>query len=467
MGVDKRIDVLATAIYANLTVDDLTNLELAYSPQYGAAKDPVNIAGYVAANYLHGEEDFIAPDEVEGSGQKVLDVRENGEFDCGHIPNSINIPLGQLRDRLNELPKETLAVCCGVGQRAYYATRILRQRGFRASNVMGGFNTYMLYNNKSTDAQTNVGSKTGGNKEEEMASCQCDGKPVCASEFEELDLRGLQCPGPIAALSQKAKSLKPGSVLKVMASDPGFPADIRAWCSQGGHELMKCEMNEVGLVAEICLHAKQKSANDEMSKTNQKTIVVFSGDLDRVLAAFVLANAAADMGDKVTLFFTFWGLNALRRSENVAVSKGFIDRMFGYMMPRGPDKLKLSKMNMAGMGTAMMKKVMHDKGVDSLPIMIENAQKKGVRLIACSMTLDVMGLKSDELLEGVEVGGAAAFLAEASKSNTTLFDTIKKWVPIRNNPGITKIMKFDVRSGEWKDSVKFRAVRPLGESSDS
>ncbi|MBI4406141.1 MAG: FAD-dependent oxidoreductase [Deltaproteobacteria bacterium] len=406
-GVDKRIDVLATAIFAKLTVDDLAHLELAYSPQYGAAKDPVNIAGYVAGNCLRGEEIFVAPDEL--GGLKVLDVRETVEFNHGHAVGAIHIPLGELRNRLHELDKgETVAVMCAVGQRAYYATRILKQNGFKALNVMGGYQLYRLYQ------KNNALPKIKSTVDRQSACCDSD-------SFEQMDLRGMQCPGPLAALAKKAKESKEGAALKVLSSDSGFGADLEAWCSQNGHQVIKLEKKGGDLIADVRLHSQSKETSLETSRTNSKTFVVFSGDLDRVLAAFILANAAADMGDKVTLFFTFWGLNALRRNEKVKVSKGAISRMFGLMMPKGPERLKLSKMNMAGLGTAMMKKIMNDKGVDSLPTLMENARHKGVRLIACSMSLEVMGLKPEELLPGVEVAGAATFLAQASKSNATLF----------------------------------------------
>ncbi|MFR2767963.1 MAG: DsrE/DsrF/DrsH-like family protein [Thomasclavelia sp.] len=152
-----------------------------------------------------------------------------------------------------------------------------------------------------------------------------------------------------------------------------------------------------------------------------KTIVVFSGDLDKVLASFIIANGAATMNRPVTMFFTFWGLNVLRKSENIKVKKTFIDKLFGLMMPRGSHKLKLSKMNIAGIGTSMMKKVMDDKNVDSLEILMKKAIDNGVRLVACTMSMDIMGITKDELIDGVEFGGVASYLADAEDSNVNLF----------------------------------------------
>ena len=121
------------------------------------------------------------------------------------------------------------------------------------------------------------------------------------------------------------------------------------------------------------------------------------------------------------MFFTFWGLNVLRRPEGAAVEKGMLDRMFGWMMPRGAEKLKLSKMHMAGMGTAMMKHVMKQKGVNSLPELIQMAKQAGVKMVACTMTMDVMGIKKEELVDGLEFGGVATYLGAANEANVNLF----------------------------------------------
>jgi peroxiredoxin family protein len=157
-----------------------------------------------------------------------------------------------------------------------------------------------------------------------------------------------------------------------------------------------------------------------MEKTD-KSMVVFSGDFDKALASFIIANGAAAMGRKVTMFFTFWGLNVLRKDEKINVKKNFMEKMFGAMMPRGSKKLKLSKMNMGGMGSAMMKKIMKDKNVDSLEALIKQAQNNGVRMVACTMSMDVMGIKEEELLDGIEYAGVATFLSSAEKSDASLF----------------------------------------------
>lgn len=150
-------------------------------------------------------------------------------------------------------------------------------------------------------------------------------------------------------------------------------------------------------------------------------MVVFSNDFDKMMAAFIIANGAASMGSRVTLFFTFWGLNLLRRSNYVKVKKNFLERMSGFMMPRGPGKLSLSKMHMGGMGTAMIRYIMNKKNVYSLPVLMQEARRNGVRFVACSMSMDIMGIKEDELIEGVELGGVASYLGEAEQSGYNLF----------------------------------------------
>ncbi len=154
---------------------------------------------------------------------------------------------------------------------------------------------------------------------------------------------------------------------------------------------------------------------------SSKTIIMFSGDLDKAMASLIIANGAAAMGDDVTMFFTFWGLNVLRKAKKIKVKKEFMEKMFGFMMPRGADKLRLSKMNFGGAGTAMMKSIMRKKNVNSLPQLLESAQSMGVKMIACTMSMDIMGIKKEEIIDGVELAGVATYLGEADNSNVNLF----------------------------------------------
>ena len=148
-GVDKRIDVLAVAIQANMTVYDLEEMELSYAPQFGSAKDPINMAGFVASGLLRGDHPQVDVEAVlaapENERPFLVDVRTPEEFAKGNIPGAVNIPVDELRSRLNELPSDKeIAVYCQVGQRGYFATRILQQKGFKVANIGGGYSTFKL-----------------------------------------------------------------------------------------------------------------------------------------------------------------------------------------------------------------------------------------------------------------------------------------------------------------------------------
>jgi NADPH-dependent 2,4-dienoyl-CoA reductase/sulfur reductase-like enzyme/peroxiredoxin family protein/rhodanese-related sulfurtransferase/TusA-related sulfurtransferase len=418
-GVDKRLDILATALRGGLTVYDLENLELAYAPPFGSAKDPVNMAGFVASNLLRGDVLFWFPEDYPAQTENaaIVDVRTPQEFEVWHIPGAVNIPLGQFRKRLSELdPTRPVRLYCSVGFRSYLAYRILKQKQFKdVATLSGGSKTFRLWH-RSLATEEPVIPFLAYAEEKMVKNAAPSGRMV------ELDCIGLQCPGPILRLKQEVDKLVAGDELRVRVSDQGFASDASAWCAHHGHQLASLEQK--GAVLEAVIRkggAVAPAAETSAVRSNRKTLVVFSGDLDRVMAAFIIANGALAMGNEVVMFFTFWGLNALRRTATPPVKKGVLDKMFALMMPKGAQALKLSKLNMLGAGTAMMKYVMKDKQVSSLPELIETARKNGVRLIACTMTMDVMGLHREELIDGLELGGVAAFLGEADKSGTTLF----------------------------------------------
>lgn len=418
-GVDKRIDTLATTIKLNGTIYDLEELELAYAPPFSSAKDPVNMLGFVAENVIRGMVSFIEWDELDSMisdiSQRdritILDVTEEMERMVFAIPHSYNIPLGQLRKRMGELNKDNLIIVyCAIGVRSYNAARILLQYGFKNVKVLSGgtaFYKSMHYKKKCEDKN-------------------CDTKvvnPVTVdNEIKVLDCTGLQCPGPIMKVNQSISEMKESQLLKVSATDMGFAADIDSWCRRTGNTLVKTErINRENIVYIRKGTDIQSDEPAHIQLPQGKTLIVFSGDLDKVLASFIIANGAAAMGRPVTMFFTFWGLNALRKSDRVKVKKPFMDKMFGTMMPKGSKKLKLSKMNMAGMGTAMMKKVMNDKNVDSLETLMKHALDSGIRLVACTMSMDIMGITKEELIDGVEFAGVASYLGDAEESNVNLF----------------------------------------------
>lgn len=151
------------------------------------------------------------------------------------------------------------------------------------------------------------------------------------------------------------------------------------------------------------------------------TIVLFSGDYDKAMAAYIIANGAAAYDHEVTIFHTFWGINALRKQEPVNVNKGFLEKMFAKMMPRGAEKLGISKMQMLGMGPKMIKHVMNKHNALTLTQLIEMAQEQDIKLVTCTMTMDLLGLQKEELLDGIEYAGVAAYLADAEQGNVNLF----------------------------------------------
>ena len=422
-GVEKRIDVIATAMRFGAKAEQLASIELAYAPPYSSAKDPVNMLGYTADNLLTGKVASFQWSEVadlQSQGAYFLDVRENFELATGQISGSHTIPLNQLRHRLQELPKDqTIYVYCQVGHRGYNAARILKQAGFEVKNLDGGYKTY----------------KNASYQLREIEVKKVDVKPaaeVAASDLEtiQLDACGLQCPGPILKVKENLDLMQDGQKLTVAASDFGFSADIEAWCKNTGNTLIdnKIEGNKViatlakgsGPVQETqAVLPSQLPAEGVLTETKDgATMVVFSGDLDKALASMIIASGAAAYGKQVTLFFTFWGLSVLKKQK---VKKSGLAKMFDIMLPNSANKLPLSNMNMGGMGSAMIKHIMKRKNVDSLPDMIEQAHKLGVKFVACTMSMDLMGIEKEELFDFVEYGGVATFIGDSEKANMQLF----------------------------------------------
>ena len=417
-GVDKRIDVIATSIRFKGTIYDLEELELAYAPPFSSAKDPVNMAGFVAENILNKKMDAVLWREIKDLDIEkniIVDVRTKDERELGYIDGAISIPVNDIRERLGELDKsKTIIVYCAIGLRAYIATRILVQNGFKVRNLLGG---YSLYKIATGDYKGSDDMKSNSMKISEKV------KNEKISEVIKLDACGLQCPGPLMKVSTKVKEIKDGEVLEIKATDPGFPADMKAWCDKTNNTFIKTEKLKDGFAVWLRKGNDNKGEIEEdcCSKKSGSSMVVFSGDLDKAIASFIIANGSASMGKQVTMFFTFWGLNILRKPDKVQVKKSAMDQMFGSMMPKGTSKLGISKMNMGGMGAQMIRKVMKDKNVDSLDALIDMAIKQGVKLVACTMSMDVMGLKQEELIDGVEFAGVGAYLGAAEDSNLNLF----------------------------------------------
>lgn len=326
--------------------------------------------------------DFLEKDK---QNIQIIDVRDEEELIFGKIENSINIPHSELSYNLEQLDKaKEIIVYCKTGERSDAATEELISLGYDAFSLEGGFNQYHEY--------------------------------VKNLEAIELDVKGQMCPGPIIQIADIIKELETGQKISVESDEDAFASDIKIWCDRTGNLLESLEIND-GIIHAVIV----KQNIPEIPKDDDKTFVVFSGDLDKTIAAFIMANGAASMGRDVTMFFTFWGLNVLRKPEKVSVKKTIIEKAFGFMMPRGTKKLGLSRMNMGGMGAKMIRSIMNQKGILSLEELIESAKDHGVRIVACQMSMDIMGIHQEELIDGVELGGVATFIGSGEKSDMSLF----------------------------------------------
>lgn len=419
-GVDKRIEMLAQVIQRKGTVYDLTELEQAYAPPYSSAKDPVNMAGYVAENILTKKVEIIGwRDIARLSSETILvDVRTADEYSLGSIPGAINIPVDELRSRLSELPKNRpIVVTCAVGLRGYLAYRILVQHGYKdVRNLSGGYKTWSIATAKPTLDQVESNPKTT-ETEKQVATVAPHSS---TRQTIRIDACGLQCPGPVMQLKKHYAEINTGDRLLITATDQGFGKDVAAWCNMTGAQLVGVE-NKSGVIQATIEKGEPKSACKMVNGGDNKTLIVFSDDLDKALASFVIANGAASTGKKVTMFFTFWGLNVIKKRQKPAVSKDIFGKMFGWMLPAHSGKLKLSKMNMGGAGSWMMRLIMKKKHIDSLESLIAQAAENGVEMIACTMSMDVMGVKQEELMENVTLGGVATYLERAEDANVNLF----------------------------------------------
>lgn len=415
-GVDKRIEMLAQVIQRGGTVHDLTELEHAYAPPYSSAKDPVNMAGFVAENILNKKSRIIQWRELAELPADTIriDVRTHDEYKLGTIPGFINIPVDELREHLDELPKEKpIVVTCAVGLRGYLAYRILVQNGFKhVRNLSGGYKTWSV---ATAPIKEIVSHKP------EIPESTSYGNSDSQINLLKVDACGLMCPGPVMQLKKNYKALKIGEQLQITATDQAFGKDVTSWCKMTGAELVALE-NKNGVVA-ATIRKQEKTASCEISRNNadNKTLIVFSDDLDKALASFVIANGAASTGKKVTMFFTFWGLNVIKKQHKPTVTKDIFGKMFGWMLPTHSGKLKLSKMNMGGAGSWMMRLIMKRKRIDSLESLIQQAIDNGVEMIACTMSMDVMGVQKEELMDNVTLGGVASYLERAEEANVNLF----------------------------------------------
>lgn len=414
-GVDKRIDLFAQIIKKEGTIYDLQEIEHAYAPPYSSAKDPVNMAGYVAENILKGKVRILQWDSLPqrlSEGAILIDTRTAEEYEMGHIEDAVNIPVDEIRNRLKEIPKnKPLIVYCAVGLRGYLASRILMQHGYAdVHNLSGGYKTYAL----ASGQQSTEGTFSTNTKNEKGQETANNMKTI------NIDACGLQCPGPIMQLKKNYDLIGEGDRLEIKVTDQAFGEDLNGWCRMVGAKLIDID-NSGGIITATIEKALETESCPVKKQRDNKTLIVFSDDLDRALASFVIANGAAASGKKVSIFFTFWGLNVIKKEKKQNVKKDFLGKMFGMMLPANSKKLSLSKMNMGGIGSKMMRYIMKTKRIDSLESLMQQAKENGVEFIACSMSMDVMGIKKEELMDGITIGGVAAYLDRAENANVNLF----------------------------------------------
>lgn len=413
-GVDKRIDEIAMLIKRGGTVRDLVRTEQAYAPPFSSAKDPVAIAGYVACNTLDGVMPVVTWRELAAADRSevcLVDVRTPEEYSLGTIDGAVNIPLDDLRGRLGEIDRESdVIVFCAVGLRGYLAQRILLGRGYRrVRNLAGGYKTYSL----ATQKVEPVEGQPCGQAEDSGAE---------SGDMLRLDACGLQCPGPIMQVKNAVDGMKAGQRIEVRATDPGFARDAESWCRSTGNKFVS-KTSEGGYHTVVM--EKREACGSAVTPvaggSRDKTFIMFSDSLDRAIATFVLANGAAATGGKVTIFFTFWGLNVIKKRRKPHVEKDIFGRMFAWMLPSDSTCLHLSKMSMLGLGDRLMRHIMRRKNISQLEELMREAVYNGVELIACQMTMDMMGISRDELIDGVTVGGVATYMERAGNSGVNLF----------------------------------------------
>lgn len=418
-GVDKRIDQIAGLIKRGGTVYDLMETEHTYAPPFSSAKDPIAIAGYVASNIISGAMPAITWRELLAEKENVMliDTRTPEEYSFGSIPGAVNIPLDELRNHLSEIPSDKPVVLfCAVGLRGYLAQRILIGNGYKqVRNLIGGYKTYSA---AVAPVLVPVADETVCCKSEtvsdEVSSCACESPVV------KINACGLQCPGPIMKVKQAMDHAEPGQQIEVVATDAGFARDASAWCDTTGNKLIR-KSESKGRYTVVIEKGNSCPTATPVPSGRGKTLILFSDDLDKALATFVLANGAAATGQKVSIFFTFWGLNVLKKVQKPKVEKDIFGRMFGMMLPSSSLKLKLSQMNMFGLGSRMMRFLMKRKGVDSLESLRAQSLEQGVEFIACQMSMDMMGISREELLDEVTIGGVATYMERADKANVNLF----------------------------------------------
>ena len=429
-SADKKIDVIATAIYHDASMHDLLDYNLSYSPPYGSAKDVVNVAAAIAINKQQQNLKTINAEDVK-EDMLTIDVRPLTVFEVGTIPGAINIPLEELITT-SKLPKDKNAeinVLCSTGHTSYNGMKILQGLGYtNIRNCVGGHGRYHIIHSAKEYQPTIVPKGSVKLSNEAVSKITASAKENAVKI--NVDCTGLACPGPILKLHKTIQEAKDGTVLNVTASDFGFEEDIKTWTAKNGHTLISVSSDDSTVNAVIMKGKDVSSLVTDDSKAmaqvmtqgkDKATIVLFSGEYDKVLAAMIIAQAAASIGKEVIIFATFWGLNALRIKPGKKPKKKFMKKMFGLMMPKGVEKMPLSNMNMGGMGKAIIKSTMKKHNVKKPSEMIQDSLDLGVTILACTMSMELLGITKEELVTGTRFAGAAKYVSDSDDSNLTLF----------------------------------------------
>ena len=360
-----------------------------------------------------GAAEFAA---LEPGSMTVVDVREPDEILAWPVEGALNAPMSGFPRGLGDVPRDKpVVVICGRGTFSEQVADVLADRGYDVSNLAGGTAALREYLGEMPE-------KTAPTTKPAMAKTEAKHAP---DNPTLIDARGLHCPGPIVAVGDAVRAAADGASFTVLADEAAFASDIGAWAARTDNTLESLTVAEDGIITAHIRKTAGQTTNQPATSTadipHDKTFIVFSGDLDKTIAAFIMANGAAAMGRKVTMFFTFWGLNVLRKPTRVQVAKSAVERMFGRMMPRGTRRLGLSRMNMLGAGSRMIRGIMQAKGIASVEELMADAQAHGVRLMACQMSMEVMGIHKEELIDGVELAGVSTFLGAGETSDMTLF----------------------------------------------
>ncbi len=371
--------------------------------------------------------------KLEYDKYTLIDLREPDEVLVSGIEEAINMPFSEGFGRLDSIPADKpVVVFCRMGSWSEEVAEILSDRGYDAYSFDGGYSAFRALKEDNVPTEGVDAKEISCTADVKEISCAADTKEIsCTADAKEIstpvgsgtavliDAKGLKCPGPIVKVADYLRDKPVGEKIVVEATEDAFASDISVWCDRTGNQLDELTQSNGVIRAAITRAVKREVTS--VKEKNDKTFVIFSGDLDKTIASFIIANGAAAMGRKVTMFFTFWGLNILRKPRKVKAAKNFIEKMFSFMMPRGTTKLGLSRMNMGGAGAKMIRGIMKKKGISSLEELIESAKDHGVRLVACQMSMDIMGIRKEELIDGVELGGVATFLGSGEESDMSLF----------------------------------------------